>query len=85
MEIERKLSKKIVQYPVVLREAVREKAPHLVANYLFELAQEFSRFYENCPVVGNELEDERKKFVRVFTKIMEHGLNILGIMVPEEM
>ncbi|MBQ6605947.1 arginine--tRNA ligase [Candidatus Saccharibacteria bacterium] len=82
---ERKLSKKIVQYPVVLREAVREKAPHLVANYLFELAQEFSRFYENCPVVGSEFEDERKKFVRVFTKIMKHGLNILGIMVPEEM
>ena len=82
---ERKLSKKIVQYPGVLREAVREKAPHLVANYLFELAQEFSRFYENCPVVGSEFEDERKKFVRVFTKIMKHGLNILGIMVPEEM
>ena len=82
---ERKLNKKFVQYPEVLRGAVREKAPHLVANYLFELAQEFSRFYENCQVRGSEAEAERKKFVQVFIKIMEHGLGILGISVPEEM
>ena len=82
---ERSLNKKFVQYPEVLRGAVREKAPHILANYLFELAQEFSRFYENCPVVGSEVEAERKKFVQVFTKIMEHGLGILGIDVPDEM
>ena len=82
---ERKLNKKFVQYPEVLRGAVREKAPHLVANYLFELAQEFSRFYENCPVAGSDSEAERKKFVQVFIKIMEHGLTILGIKVPESM
>ena len=82
---ERSLNKKFVQYPEVLRGAIREKAPHLLANYLFELAQEFSRFYENCPVLGSEVEAERKKFVQVFTKMMEHGLGILGIDVPDEM
>ena len=84
-EYERKLNKKFIQYKQVLRSAVNEKAPHLVANYLFELSQEFSRFYENCPVAGSEYEAERGKFVLVFAKIMEHGLNILGISVPEKM
>ncbi len=82
---ERKLNKKFVQYPEVLRGATREKAPHLVASYLFELAQDFSRFYENCKVAGDEREAQRRKFVELFTKIMEHGLNILGIDIPESM
>ena len=80
-----KLNKKFVQYREVLKDAVREKAPHLVCNYLFELAQEFSRFYENCRVKGDEFENERAGEVQVFLNIMEHGLGILGIEVPEEM
>ena len=80
-----RLSKKFMQYEEVLSEAVSCFAPHLVANYLFELAQEFSRFYENCKVVGDEREAERLEIVSVFYRIMEHGLRILGIEIPEEM
>ena len=79
------LSKKFLSYRVVLADAVREKAPHLVANYLFDLAQEFSRFYETCRVKDDPLESERLTLVAVFAKIMQHGLNILGITIPEEM
>ena len=60
-------------------------APHKVTSYLYDLAQEFSRFYENCPVVGDAMESERKKLVEVYLKTMTHGLNILGIEIPEEM
>ena len=84
-ERELRICKKLVQYPEVLRDAVQEKAPHLVCNYLFETAQEFSRFYENCKVVGDEFEHERKKIVQVFSNVMTHGLRILGIEIPEEM
>ena len=77
--------KKIVQYKDVLKEAVEEMAPHKVCSFLYELAQEFSRFYENCPVVGNEREAIRGTIVSVYEKTMEHGLNILGINIPEEM
>ena len=82
---ERNLLKKVLEYKVVLGEAVTEMAPHKVANYLYELAQEFSRFYENCPVVGAPEESERAKLVGVYYNILEHGLNILGIEIPEEM
>ena len=60
-------------------------APHKVAMYLYELAQEFSRFYENCQVAGSDEEAERMKLVKVYLDTMVHGLNILGIEVPEEM
>ncbi len=82
---EKNLIKKILEYKAVLDDAVTEMAPHKLANYLYELAQEFSRFYENCPVAGSEQESERIKLVQTFLNVMSHGLNILSIKIPEEM
>ena len=84
-EFEKKLVKKVVQYREILKEAVNEMAPHKVCNYLYEMAQEFSRFYENCPVVGSEFETTRIKLVKMYLQTMEHGFNLLGIEVPDEM
>ena len=82
---ERSLAKKLLEYQAVLHEAVAELAPHKVANYLYELAQTFSRFYENCEVIGSEQETERLELVRAYLNTMTHGLSILGISIPEEM
>ncbi len=82
---EKNLAKKLLEYKAILKDAVREMAPHKLANFLFELAQEFSRFYESCPVAGSEQESERKKLVQVYLAVMTHGLNLLGIEVPAEM
>lgn len=82
---ERNLAKKLLEYEDVLAEATEEMAPHKVATYFYEVAQEFSRFYENCPVVGSDKESERAKLVRMYYAVMQHGLNILGIEIPEEM
>ena len=84
-EFERKLYKKIVQYGEVLPVAVREKAPHKICTYLYELAQEFSRFYEAVPVAGSAREQERTELVRADLAVMQHGLGLLGIEIPEEM
>ena len=84
-EFERKLYKKIVQYGEVLPVAIREKAPHKICTYLYELAQEFSRFYEAVPVAGSAREQERTELVRADLAVMQHGLGLLGIEIPEEM
>ena len=81
----RNLSKKVVQYKEVVQEAVAEKAPNKICTYLYELAQEFSRFYENVKVAGSEREGELAQLVRAYLNVMEHGLGLLGIEVPEEM
>lgn len=82
---EKNLAKKLLFYKEVLNESVCEIAPHKVANYLYELAQEFSRFYEACPVAGSTKEAGRAKLVQVYLEVISHGLNILGINIPEEM
>lgn len=84
-EHEKKLIRKLAQYKYVLAEVVRDLTPHKLANYLFETAQEFSRFYENVKVAGSEYEAERAEIVRAYLNIMTHGLSLLGIEVPEEM
>lgn len=82
---ERCLMKKLLEYKAVLEEATTEMAPHKLANFLYEIAQAFSRFYEGCPVVGCEHEAERMKLVKVYLDTMTHGLDLLGIKIPEEM
>lgn len=84
-EAEKLLSKNLVQYKDVLQEAVRDKAPYKVCNYLYELAQEFSRFYEKVRVAGNPREEELLQLVKAYLAVMEHGLDLLGIKVPESM
>ncbi|MBR0403567.1 arginine--tRNA ligase [Candidatus Saccharibacteria bacterium] len=83
--VERLFVKKICQYKGVLMEAVEGMAPHLVCNYLYELAQEFSRFYEKVKVVDSEYEAERGRIVAVYLAVLEHGLRLLGIETVEEM
>ena len=82
---ERDLVKKLLEYHAALDEAVAELAPHKVANFLYELAQAFSRFYEHCEVIGSDQESARIRLVEKYLSIMTHGLNILGITIPEEM
>ena len=84
-EAVRKLNKKVIQYAEVIRGAVAERAPYKLCNYLYELAQDFSKFYEVVPVAGSEYEAQRKVVVEAYLKVMRHGLGLLGIEVPEEM
>ncbi len=84
-QFEKNLAQKLLAYKAVLKESVRDMAPHKLANFLYELAQEFSRFYENCPVAGSAQESERQKLVQVYLDTMTHGLELLGIKIPEEM
>ncbi len=84
-EAERALSKKIIQYQDVIAEAVNEMAPYKICNYLYELAQEFSRFYERVRVVGSDRAQELQKLVEGYRLVMEHGLGVLGIEAPDAM
>ena len=82
---EKNLIKKIMQYKKVLDEVVDELSPSKLCTYLYEIAQDFSRFYENVQVVGSEFEVERGVIVLAYLKVLTHGLSILGIEIPEKM
>ncbi|UCG95349.1 MAG: arginine--tRNA ligase [archaeon] len=79
------LTKKLAKFPGVVKKAAENYKPHLVANYAYELASLFSKFYENCPVVGDEKEGERLAMVQAFIHVMRNCLELMGIYEVEMM
>ncbi len=85
---ERQLINALVIYPDVVLRAGQEISPHLVCNYLYEIAQKFNCFYENCSI--QKAESENKKNARLAlimgtSQILKNGLSLLGIETLEKM
>jgi arginyl-tRNA synthetase len=59
--------------------------PHHVCTYLYELAQEFNRFYENNRVIGDDRQQLRLGLVESYADTLKEGLALLGIHAPERM
>lgn len=82
---DRALVRKLGEYTEVLELAIRTLEPHHICNYLFELAQEFNRYYEKNQVAGNEHEAHRAGIVTLYAETLAAGLAILGIDAPDKM
>ncbi len=76
----------IYRYPEVVAEAGENFAPHLVATYIYELAQRFNSFYQACRVEDKgEVNPLRYLLTQATANVLESGLGLLGINAPEEM
>lgn len=83
---EANLLKRIAQYPQAVRQAHTLDAPHIIATFLNEFAQEFSRFYDAVPVLEvGDARELRLALVAASTHVLKNGLWLLGIEVPERM
>jgi arginyl-tRNA synthetase len=82
---ERALLLKIGEYPEVVARAATEMTAHGICNYLYELAQEFNRFYENARIVGDEREALRLGLVTRYRDTLAAGLGLLGIAAPSRL
>lgn len=80
---ERFLVRKMTEYPEVIEHATRELAPHYICTYLYELSQEFNRFYEKNRVIDDEAEVNRLSLVSAYVGILKSGLGVLGIEAPD--
>lgn len=76
---------KASEYTEVFERATQELMPHHIANYLYELTQEFNRFYEKNRIIGDEREQQRLYVARLYTDTLKRGLEILGIPILEKM
>jgi arginyl-tRNA synthetase len=85
---ERALVKKLLAFPAEVREAAVRRAPHRIAAYALELAQEFTAFYRDCRVVGAEpeaLEAFRLALCVATKRTIARSLDLLGVTAPEQM
>ncbi len=83
---EARLLKRIAEFPQAVRQAYSLDAPHIIATFLNEFAQEFSRFYDAVPVLEvGEARALRLALVVASAHVIKNGLWLLGIEVPERM
>lgn len=82
------LLRTIYRFPEVVADAAQGKAPNLVCTYLFDLARKFSAFYNACPVLKADTEDQKRSrllLVAAVAQIIKNGLWLLGIETLEKM
>jgi arginyl-tRNA synthetase len=85
---ELQLTKKLAQFPMVIDEACQSCRPHIIAMYLYDTASQFNQFYRDCPVLPEKnmgLRKSRLALVDAARIVLKNGLNLLGIVAPEEM
>lgn len=87
-EKEKALVSKLMQFEEAVQAVASEGQPHLMCAYLFELAGQFSSFYEACPILNNEdeaVKQSRLKLAALTAKTIKQGLELLGIETLERM
>jgi arginyl-tRNA synthetase len=85
---ERTLIKKLLAFPAEVGEAAARRAPHRIAAYALELAQQFTAFYRDCRVLGAEssaLESRRLALCVASQRAIARSLDLLGVDAPAEM
>ncbi|PZR75586.1 MAG: arginine--tRNA ligase [Chthoniobacterales bacterium] len=84
---ELQLAKKLCQFAEVVPQVLNDFRPNILANYLFELANNFHAFYEACPVLKVEepTRSSRLALCDLTGRVLQRGLMLLGIGVPERM
>ena len=84
---ERSIAIKLCQYSEVVPEVMTDYRPNLLATYLYELAQTFHSFYEQCPVLNSkeQTRNTRLALCEATSKVLKHGLELLGIYPPDKM
>jgi len=76
------IAKSLAQFPDIVATAASELNPSVVAAHLFELCKNFSRYYQDHPVLRNEdsnLVVSRIALVRAVLYVLRNGLSLLGI------
>jgi len=85
---ERALGREIVRFPEAIDLVVEDYRPNQLTAYLFGLANRFSTFYENCPVLQAENAEERQSrllLCDLTARVIRQGLELLGIEVVNKM
>jgi arginyl-tRNA synthetase len=81
------LARRLLNFGLALDAVVEDYRPNFLCSYLYELAGDFTRFYENCPVLKAEEPSRatRLALCDVTARVLKQGLDVLGIETTEQM
>ena len=85
--VERKLLLNLYTFPENVQIAYDNRAPHVIADYLYKLCQDFNLFYHDCPIKDTDLatQTSRLNLVAYTLKVALICADMLGINVPNKM
>ena len=87
-EAEQEVITQLVNYSAVVEEAGRLHAPSVIANYAYELAKAYNRFYQEISIF-NETDEQARNFrialSAMVARFVRESMSLLGIAVPERM
>jgi arginyl-tRNA synthetase len=86
-EAEALLIRKLSEFPDLIEESARLRAPHRLTHYAQALAAQFSAFYRDCRVLGDDAELSRARLwlVDATRQVLANTVQLLGVSAPESM
>ena len=85
---ERQLALLLLRYGSIITDVGRSLEPHRLCTYLYEMADTFSAFYQQCPVLkapDDALRKSRLRLCDLVRRVIADGLGLLGIDAPRQM
>ena len=87
-EKEVSLIQNLTSYPSIVEQAGKDFSPALIANYVYDLVKEYNQFYQTSPILKEENAETmnmRLMLSACTVKVIESGMSLLGIEMPEKM
>jgi len=84
---ERALALRLLAYPTAIDSTLDSYSPHKLCTYVYDLATDFTAFYEHCPVLKADepVRSSRLALADLTARTLAHSLGLLGIDAPEQM
>ena len=81
------MGRRLLNFGLALEAAAEDYRPNFLCSYLYELAGDYARFYENCPVLKAEgaVRSSRLALSDLTARVMKQGLEVLGIETTSQM
>lgn len=86
--VERDLIVSLTKFPETIAEAAKGHSPAVIANYIYEVAKNYNKFYHEKSVNQAETDDLkqfRMQLSAATAHVIKRGMKLLGIQVPERM
>ncbi len=82
--VERRLALRLLRFPSAVNRATALLRPSVLADYLYELAQTYSSFYQNVPFLKapEGVRESRIRLCGLVARVLRQGLDLLGIETP---
>jgi arginyl-tRNA synthetase len=84
---ERKLALELLEFPNTVVRVGETSQPHRLCQHLFQVATAFTRFYDNCPVLGAPpgVRASRLVLCALTARVLKCGMSLIGVEAPEQM